>query len=31
LNQTIALAPFSIWQIYVGLHLSKLEEPVEWD
>ena len=31
LNQTIALAPFSVWQICVGLHLSRLEEPVEWD
>jgi len=30
-NQTIALAPFSIWQLYVGLHLSKLDEPNEWD
>ncbi len=31
LNQTIALAPFSFWQIYVGLHMYKLEEPNEWD
>jgi len=27
LNQTIALAPFSVWQIYVGLHMYRLEEP----
>ena len=31
LNQTIALAPFSIWQIYIGLHMYRLEEPNEWD
>jgi len=31
LNQTIALAPFSVWQILVGLHMYRLEEPVEWD
>ena len=24
LNQTIALAPFSVWQIYVGLHMYRL-------
>ena len=30
-NQIIALAPFSVWQILVGLHMYKLEEPVEWD
>ena len=30
-NQTIALAPFSVWQILVGLHMYRLEEPVEWD
>ncbi|MBT3285173.1 DUF998 domain-containing protein [Candidatus Bathyarchaeota archaeon] len=30
-NQTIALAPFSVWQIYIGRHLSKLEEPNEWE
>ena len=29
LNQTIALAPFSIWQIYVGVHMSRLDEPEE--
>lgn len=31
LNQTIALAPFSVWQIFMGLHMYRLEEPVEWD
>ena len=31
LNQTIALAPFSLWQILVGLHMYRLEEPDEWD
>ena len=31
LNQTVALAPFSVWQIYVGLHMYRLEEPNEWD
>ena len=31
LNQTIALAPFSLWQILVGLHMFRLEEPDEWD
>jgi len=31
LNQTIALAPFSVWQIYVGLHMYRLEEPNEWN
>ena len=31
LNQTIALAPFSLWQILVGLHMYRLEEPNEWD
>ncbi len=31
LNQTIALAPFSIWQIYFGLHMSRLVESNEWD
>ncbi len=31
LNQTIALAPFSVWQIYVGLYMKGLEEPKEWD
>jgi len=31
LNQTIALAPFSVWQVFMGLHMYRLEEPVEWD
>ena len=31
LNQTLALAPFSVWQVYVGLHMKRLEEPNEWD
>lgn len=31
LNQTIALAPFSVWQIFIGLHMYRLEEPAEWD
>jgi hypothetical membrane protein len=31
LNQTIALAPFSVWQVYVGLYMNRLEEPNEWD
>lgn len=31
LNQTIALAPFSVWQVYLGLYMYRLEEPVEWD
>jgi hypothetical membrane protein len=31
LNQTIALAPFSVWQIYVGLYMYRLEEPNEWE
>jgi hypothetical membrane protein len=31
LNQTIALAPFSVWQIYVGLYMYRLEDSDEWD
>ena len=31
LNQTIALAPFSIWQSYVGLYMYRLEDSEEWD
>jgi hypothetical membrane protein len=31
LNQTTALVPFSVWQIYVGLHMYRLEEPNEWN
>lgn len=31
LNQTIALVPFSAWQIYVGLYMYRLEDSDEWD
>lgn len=31
LNQTIVLAPFSVWQIYIGLYMYRLEEPNEWN
>lgn len=31
LYQTVALVPFSIWQILVGRHMNGLEEPNEWD
>ena len=31
LNQTIVLAPFSVWQIYIGLYMYRLKEPNEWN
>ena len=31
LNQTIVLAPFSVWQIYIGHYMYRLEEPKEWN
>ena len=31
LNQTISLAPFSVWQVFVGMYMYRLEEPNEWD
>jgi hypothetical membrane protein len=30
-KEIIAILPFSVWQIALGLHMHGLEEPNEWD
>lgn len=30
-NQVVALAPFSVWQLATGRYMTTIEEPNEWD